>query len=341
MTGEALEQPLVTVVTPAYQAGERLQRCLDNVARQSYPRIEHVVVDGGSTDGSVEVLRASQGVRWVSEADRGQSHAINKGFAMARGDLIGWLNADDLLAEGTVERVVDTFRRRPDVGWVYGTVRLTGTVATVDARPPRRLEPKHFYRGTPVPQPGSFFARWALERVGDLAEDLHYAMDLDLWCRFLNSGVQSARMPSVAAIFEVHADSKSGAVPHARFVADQARALHRNGLLEAAAVTCGRSALLEVWDEGKAQKDFIDVAVRRASVCGHDHDRRLVEVGARVEAALLRAKAGSAGSLLTLCAPALWRHDACRQRVTAAALVTLSRAAIRAYGRLGSLAGRY
>ena len=322
------ERPLVSVVTPSYQAAERLQRCLDNIRRQSYPRIEHIVVDGGSSDGSVDVLRASAGVRWVSEPDRGQSHAINKGFDMARGDVVAWLNSDDLLTDGAVERAVATFARHPRAAWVYGTVRMTGTVADVDVRPPKVLRREHFYRGTAVPQPGSFFARWAMDRVGPVAEDLHYAMDLDLWCRFFQAGLRSARIPGVVAVFEVHPGSKSGGVPHALFVWDQAAALARNGLHDQAAATYGRAAVLTAWDGAAVEPAALEQALtdvrRRFDVTAARED--LVRVGARTEEALLGLKGGDLRPALRALRDGLWTHEAWRQRWAAAAAVAAARA---------------
>src|SRR3954454_12381822 len=107
--------PLVSIVTPCLEPGERLARCLESVAAQTYPRIEHIVVDGGSTDGTVKELR-KRGVRFVSEPDDGQTQAINKGFALARGDWLGWLNADDVLTTRAVELAVSGARETPGAG---------------------------------------------------------------------------------------------------------------------------------------------------------------------------------------------------------------------------------
>lgn len=322
------EHPLVSIVTPSYQAVDRLQRCLNNVRHQSYDRIEHIVVDGGSTDGSVEVLQGSTGVTWVSEPDRGQSHAINKGFGMANGDVVAWLNSDDLLAEGAVARAVATLRRCSHAGWTYGTVRMTGTVARVDVRPPRTLRSKHFYRGTAVPQPGSFFARWAVDEVGPLAEDLHYAMDLDLWCRFFQAGIASARVPGVVAEFEVHPDSKSGGTPHVRFVWDQAAALARNGMSQHAAATYGRAAALAAWTGEAVESAALEHALQdvRDRFVGAVELADVVEVGLRAEEALLHTKRGELAPAVRALRRGMWRHEAWQQRWLAAGAVSTARA---------------
>ena len=108
----------VSVITPCLNPGDRFVRCLDSLAAQGYAEVEHVVVDGGSTDGTVELAR-SRGATVISEPDRGQTDALNKGFALATGDYIGWLNADDWLVPEALERVVEAFAVNSEAGWVY------------------------------------------------------------------------------------------------------------------------------------------------------------------------------------------------------------------------------
>lgn len=320
--------PLVTVVTPAYQAGSRLGRCLDSVRGQTYSHVEHIVVDGGSTDGSVEVLAGAPDIRWLSEPDRGQSHALNKGFQLARGGIVGWLNADDVLEPTAIARSVAIMQARPEVGWTYGSVKVTGEVSDYVLRPPRRLARRHFFRGTPVAQPGAFFARWALDRAGPLAEDLHYAMDLDLWCRLYVGGVASVRVDGPVAIFEVHADSKSGSIDHHLFVEDQANALQRNLLHDVAAATYGRAAALRSWtgrrvDAAILARDLADLRLRlEAPTPAHE---TLMRIGARTEEALLLLKARDPRGVLLLGDPRIWAAAAGRERVAAAVQAMASR----------------
>src|SRR5262245_17911524 len=117
-----MELPLISIVTPSFNQAAFLEETLRSVTAQEYPRVEHIVIDGGSTDGSVDILRRhAAGLRaWVSEKDRGQSHAINKGFAIASGDVLTWLNSDDTLLPGALRAVGETFARRADVDLVYG-----------------------------------------------------------------------------------------------------------------------------------------------------------------------------------------------------------------------------
>src|SRR5690348_5923041 len=198
----------VSVVTPCLNPGDRLVRCLDSVAGQTYRDLEHIIVDGGSTDGTIELAR-SHGLRVISEPDRGQTDALNKGFALATGDYLGWLNADDWLVPEALERVVETFAANPGVGWVYCDceIRREGGEREV-ARPPARLDKQTLELGNRLTQPGVFVARWALDRVGPLDEEIHLAMDFDLWLRLVDAEVPSAYIPEALAVFEIHDLSK-------------------------------------------------------------------------------------------------------------------------------------
>jgi glycosyltransferase involved in cell wall biosynthesis len=112
--------PTITVITPSFNAAATIEQTLRSVREQDYPYIEHVVVDGGSTDGTVEILERAEGVRFVSESDRGLSHAMNKGVAMAGGSVVGWLNADDIYLPGALRAVGEAFAAHPEAEWVTG-----------------------------------------------------------------------------------------------------------------------------------------------------------------------------------------------------------------------------
>ncbi len=177
---------LVSILTPSLNQREWLADNLQSVARQSYAQIEHVVMDGGSVDGSVEVLAAHSrpGLIWVSEPDAGQSHALNKALAASAGEIVGWINADDgYIDRRAVELAVDCFKRFPDVDVVYGHSLLVGptnTVLQVLWAPPY----SHALSGyvTPFFQPAVFFRRTVLA-AGFVDESLDYVMDFDLWRR--------------------------------------------------------------------------------------------------------------------------------------------------------------
>ena len=177
---------LVSILTPSLNQVRWLPDNLASVARQTYGDIEHVVIDGGSTDGSVELLAAQSwpGLRWTSEPDRGQSHALNKALSASSGAIIGWVNADDgYVDRRSVERAVGCFRRYPEVDVVYGhslMVGPTNTVLQVLWAPP--FSPRLTQYVTPFFQPAVFFRRTVLDALF-VDEGLHFVMDFDLWRR--------------------------------------------------------------------------------------------------------------------------------------------------------------
>lgn len=219
--------------------GDRLQRCIDSIAAQSYAAIEHIVIDGGSQDGTVEILQASPDVRWLSEQDRGQSDAINKGLRMATGDVLGWLNADDELAPGAVKRIVDAVQQT-GVGLVYGDIELVEAGRSRRVRPSPTFGPEVLWKGNRISQPGTFWTRAAQDQVGLLDEDYHLTMDFELWLRFARAGVGARYIPEVLARFEVHDGSKTGSAGGLAFAEEEARALRKHGEVHGAAMAIDR-----------------------------------------------------------------------------------------------------
>lgn len=192
-----MELPSISVVTPCLNAVSTLPETLASVRAQGYPELEHVVVDGGSTDGTVELLEAADGVRFVSEPDEGLSDAMNKGIAMATGDVVGWLNADDVYEPGALRAVGEAFASRPDALWATGRVRITDAggreirswVSRYKRFFLRRYSRRSLLVQNYVQAPATFIRRDAL-----LAEpqpfDLRfkYSMDYDLWLRLAEKG---------------------------------------------------------------------------------------------------------------------------------------------------------
>jgi glycosyltransferase involved in cell wall biosynthesis len=181
------EWPQVSLITPSYNAGPYLRAAIDSVLSQDYPNIEYLVMDGGSTDGSVELLREyGAGVRWVSEKDAGQSDAIARGFEQTGGTILGWLNADDELKPGAVRSAVETFQENPKAALIYGNADfidadggILGPCTVVEPYSGHRL----LHYGDYIIQPAAFFTRQAYEAVGGLNKSLNWAMDWDLWIR--------------------------------------------------------------------------------------------------------------------------------------------------------------
>jgi glycosyltransferase involved in cell wall biosynthesis len=207
------DAPLVSVLTPSFNQALYLPDCLASVARQTYPRIEHVVVDGGSTDGTLGVLEAAGGsVRWTSESDRGQADAVNKAFEASTGEIVGWLNSDDgLFATDTVERVVAAFAREPEAGVVFGDAALVDESGRIVRHFRSRWPSRALPLVSPLAQPAVFFSRSVLEADEPvLRVDLHRLLDYELWLRLRSRGVRFVHLPTVAAVDRDHPQRRFG-----------------------------------------------------------------------------------------------------------------------------------
>lgn len=204
-------QPLVSILTPSYNQGKWLQENLVSVQNQTYTNIEHIVMDGGSTDSTLDILRdAAANVSWVSEPDRGQSHALNKAFGVSTGDIIGWINSDDAFVDRrAVEAVVQAFHESPDIGVVYGHGVFVDE-ATRFLRVVWHSKHKSWMLdgGSPLLQPTVFFRRSAIP-LPFLREELHYTMDWDLFLRMRENGVKFHRIPIVIGLDRLQPDRKS------------------------------------------------------------------------------------------------------------------------------------
>lgn len=179
--------PKVSIITPSYNQAQFLEETILSVLNQDYPNIEYIVVDGGSTDGSVEIIQkyADRLAYWVSEKDDGQAHAINKGWRRATGDVVAYLNSDDIYYPGAVRRAVAALDEHPSAGMVFSDALLIDE----GSKPLRVLlaSPFEIHRvirmESFVPQPTAFIRWRALDTVGLLDERLHMVMDYDLWVR--------------------------------------------------------------------------------------------------------------------------------------------------------------
>jgi glycosyltransferase involved in cell wall biosynthesis len=181
----------LTIITPCLNAAATLPAALASVRAQAYPDLEHIVVDGGSTDGTVELLRDAEGIRWISEPDRGLSHALNKGIAMARGDVIGELNADDVYEPGALAAVDAALRARPDAMWLTGYCRIIDGEGREIRKPItayknwllRRYSFGLYLTHNFVSAPATFFRRAALDEAGGFDERYRISVDYDLQLR--------------------------------------------------------------------------------------------------------------------------------------------------------------
>ncbi|MGP8247258.1 MAG: glycosyltransferase family 2 protein [Bryobacteraceae bacterium] len=225
-----MSQPLVTIVTPSLNQGEFIRATIESVLAQEYPSIEYLIMDGGSTDRTASIAAEySTRLVWTSDKDRGQSHAINKGFLRARGDIVAWLNSDDLLLPGAVAAAVRALQQAEPAGAVYGEGYLTDRSGLSRRRFPatdRFNLWKLTYLSDYILQPAAFFRRAALETVGWLDESLHYAMDWDLLIR-LGKKFGLAYTPEYLAALREYPEAKSFSGGRAR-VAEIRRVLERH-----------------------------------------------------------------------------------------------------------------
>jgi len=182
-----VSMPLVSIITPSYNQAQFLEQTIQSVLNQDYPRIEYIICDGGSTDGSVDIIRRYEEKLsyWVSEKDDGQSHAINKGLQRASGDFIGWINSDDYFLPNCVSSIVSAFAQNPHAGMIYGNIEVineTGQkVSDVPFKPWSFAD--QLTQNMIIMQPGSFWKRSVMNSIGWLRTDLHYAMDFEYWIR--------------------------------------------------------------------------------------------------------------------------------------------------------------
>jgi hypothetical protein len=279
--------PLLTVVTPSYNQGRYLAETIDSVLSQGIPGLEYLVVDGGSTDESVEVIKryAKHITWWVSEKDRGQSHAINKGLARATGQWVAYLNSDDTYLPGGLQSLLDALQRSPGAKWVAGGVIGFGTA---DA-------PVHEWHLPTVPrsmldllsarfqmaQPGHVWSRDLLNAVGGFDESLRYLFDINLYAAFLARGERCLPLDRPVASYRFHATSKTVAegqlfekewdIIRARYITSlpalqRLRARHRIALVKARAAMTAAARSADAGDRAAARAGFARAVARHPGV---------------------------------------------------------------------------
>jgi glycosyltransferase involved in cell wall biosynthesis len=205
--------PRITVVTPSFNQASYLPETIDSVLKQDYPNIEYIIIDGGSTDGSAEIIKRHERhlAYWVSEKDRGQSHAIMKGFQKGTGELFAWVNSDDVLLPGCLETVANCYlqRSRPDiihtnVVYIDSESKVFRCIRT------RRQSRFFFFRGVWCGYaPSVFFKSSLFDAVGGLREDYRLSMDLDIWMRMMQEGARVAHIGRYLGAFRWHDQAKT------------------------------------------------------------------------------------------------------------------------------------
>ena len=208
--------PLVSIITPSYNQGRYLEATIRSVLEQDYPVIEYIIIDGGSTDESLEIIQRYAGrlAYWESMPDRGQAHAVNKGLQRARGEILGWINSDDVLAPGAVSLAVQTLRSQPGIDVVYGRlarIDAAGRPVPTPVLPKDRVEfgPDYVIGECIVNQPGAFWRREIMQQVGWLEERLTYSLDYEYWIRMALAGARFRRLEPVVAFFRLSEGSKT------------------------------------------------------------------------------------------------------------------------------------
>lgn len=225
--------PTISVVTPSFNQAAFLERTILSVLEQGYPNLEYIIIDGGSTDQSVDIIRR-HGPRlayWESVPDRGQSHAINKGMAHTRGEILTWLNSDDFLEPGALLTVARAFQEQPHAGVVVGAGQKVDTSGRrVYYKEPRDLTFDglcQWMTGNNFMQPSCFFRREAWEACGPLDEDIHIALDVDLWLKMAKH-TAFHKVDALLSTATFHPAAKTAALRH-RMVVDCALVIIKNG----------------------------------------------------------------------------------------------------------------
>ena len=207
------KQPLVSIITPSFNQAHYIEATIQSVLGQDHPRIEYIVVDGGSTDGTLDIIKKYEDklAFWVSEKDKGQTDAINKGFARATGDILAWINSDDTYEPGAVSAAVNYLQEHPEVGMVYADCNFINEQGRVIGKfGSAQTDYRRLRRGyVHIPQQTMFFRADLWRQVGPLDPSFYFAMDYDLWTR-LAARTELKYLPGqVWANFRLHTSGKT------------------------------------------------------------------------------------------------------------------------------------
>jgi glycosyltransferase involved in cell wall biosynthesis len=207
--------PKVSIITPSFNQGDFLEETIRSVLLQGYPNLEYIIVDGGSTDSSVGIIKKYEPwlAYWISEPDRGQTHAINKGFNVATGDIVAWLNSDDTYLPDTLHKAMTAFNQNPSISLVFGSALFINEeskpINVYKGRPlSRGLSRMKYWKGWGIPQPTLFFKSNLLHDYGGLDENYHYALDYE-WIIRVSRQEKLHFINDILATYRIHLGSKT------------------------------------------------------------------------------------------------------------------------------------
>jgi glycosyltransferase involved in cell wall biosynthesis len=223
-----MKYPRISIITPSYNQAKYLPETIESVLDQGYPNLEYIIIDGGSTDGSLDVIRKCEShlTYWVSERDSGQSQAINKGFSRCSGDLLTWLNSDDILLPGALKHVAEAYSENPCSKWFAGNCFFIDpegrVISATRGEGWYSVLPKLGVLG--AYGPSTFFSPALLQAAGNLDESFHYLLDTELWWRFYSVGGRFVRINHYLWAFRLHEGAKTSG--HSFAASSLAQSLH-------------------------------------------------------------------------------------------------------------------
>jgi glycosyltransferase involved in cell wall biosynthesis len=234
LEGNIMQYPKITIITPSFNQGKYIKQTIDSVLDQNYPNLEYWIIDGGSMDETIEILNSyGNQINWISENDNGQAHAINKGFHLATGEIVAFLNSDDFYLPGALEKVVGLFQEM-DCKWITGNYIIVNenNQRIQSFIPIYKQFLQHFSSRfmlsitNYINQPSTFWRREAFDKIGYFNENLNYTMDYDFWMR-LSKYCPLQMTPAPLSGFRIHTNSKGGSQFVAQFE-EEFKVLKRN-----------------------------------------------------------------------------------------------------------------
>ncbi len=220
-----MTSPKISIITPSYNQAQFIERTILSVLNQDYQNVEYIVMDGGSTDGTLEILQKyADRLTWKSEKDNGQAEAINKGLKMATGDVVAYLNSDDTYDSGALTKVIDFFEQNPDKNWVYGKCKIIDENDREIRKPItayknlllRKFSYSKLLSENFISQPATFWKREIHSQVGFFDESEHFCMDYEFWLR-IGKNNPAGVIDDYLANFRYYTSSKSGSVNKKQF----------------------------------------------------------------------------------------------------------------------------